>query len=163
MRVQNMISTAVSLAALSIAQAAALPAAAEENINHVAREIPAVQSVLCITPQTKKCGLYVSYTNGARTENVQTESGGLTGCAVDLYKKHTNGDGFWADVNIVHSAGLNIGYNPTGRSLTLGAATSAVQNPDAISLQCQSIFGFTSIDQSQSGWNYWSGFNPQLY
>lgn len=163
MRVQNMISGAFSLASLSISQAAALPAAGKEPVNLVAREIPAVESFLCITVGTKKCGLYVSYTNGVKTENVQTESGGLGGCTVDLYRRHTNRDGFWANVNIAHKAGLNIGYSPTGRTLSLGAATATVNNPGALSLACQNIFGFTSIDQSQSGWNYWAGFNPQLY
>ncbi|KAJ2982627.1 hypothetical protein NQ176_g1267 [Zarea fungicola] len=118
MRVQNIISAALSLAVLPVSQAAALPAAGEQQ-------------------WTLSPGKYP--------------------------RKHTNGNGFWFDVGIFHKTGLNIGFNPTGRSIRLGDATSQIVNRDAIALQCKGIFGWDDLDGNQSGWNYWSGFNPQLY
>ncbi|KAJ2983202.1 hypothetical protein NQ176_g866 [Zarea fungicola] len=160
---QDITSMALALMALPVTQASVLPATAEENMGLVAREIPACQAVLCITPNQKQCGLYVSYTNGQKTETVQTSSGGGIGCAYELLRKHVNHDGFWANLNFFGSEGLNIGYNPTGRSINLPPATITVVNTDEIALQCENIFHIKGIDIDQSAWYYYANFNTQLY
>ncbi|KAJ2983695.1 hypothetical protein NQ176_g510 [Zarea fungicola] len=164
MRVQDITSAALGLmSALSVTRAASLPAAAVETVGLVARETPACQAVLCITPNEKQCGLYVSYTNGKRSESVQTSSGGGRGCSFELLRKQTNHDGFWANLNFFGSSGLSIGYSQTGRSIKLGAATLSVENHDKLALQCENIFDIKGIDVDLSGWYYYANFNTQLY
>lgn len=122
------------------------------------------QSILCITPGNKKCGLWVSYTNGQTRQTVKFETGGTIGCSIDLLRKHTNSAGFWADLNFVGSAGLNIGFNPTNSEIALGQPTFHNNDQTHLNARCFNEFGWTdSVDASQSTESFWGDLSKKLF
>ncbi|KAJ2981844.1 hypothetical protein NQ176_g1771 [Zarea fungicola] len=122
------------------------------------------QSLLCITPGDRKCGLWVSYTNGQTRQSVKYESGGTTACAFNLLRKHTNNAGFWANLNFLGSAGMNIGYNPTGSSIALGKATWSVNGQAHLNARCLNEFGWKdNVDTSKSSETFWGNLGKKLY
>lgn len=172
MRVQEI--TLGLAAILSVAQAAALPTESTDAAPVVVEEDDfgalearivgnEANALLCVTPTTSKCGLYVTYTNGARRETVQWQSGGLTACSVVLTRKHTNGAGFWANLNFFGSPGMNIGYDGTGRQIALGSATTVVRDQGFLNSRCQSVFGWGDVDASKSTQSFWGDLGTKLY
>lgn len=155
---------ALSLASmLAIAQAS--PVASTDN-NDLDRRIIGNEatSLLCITPGDKKCGLWVSYTNGKTRQSVKYESGGTTGCAFGLLRKHTNNAGFWADLNFIGSAGLNIGYNPTNSDIALGKSSWSNNNQAHLNARCLNEFGWRdNVDTSKSTESFWGDLSKKLF
>lgn len=159
------ISEALSIvAAFAVTQAAAQPSADASTGTEIESRIVGneVNSLLCITPNNGKCGLYVTYTNGQRRETVKFQSGGLL-CSVVMLRKHTNGAGFWADVNVIGRAGLNVGFNPTGKQMSLGDAGITVTDQKYLNSRCKSEFGWDGVDTSKSSLAFWGNLGTKLY
>lgn len=162
-------------AILSAAQAAALPAdaavveneAAVTNVDFESLQARIAGSeanaLLCITPSSSKCGLYITYTNGQRRETVQWESGGLTSCAFSMTRKHTNGNGFWGNLDVFGTPGMHIGFNPTGKQIALGKSPSVIQDQNFLNARCQSVFKFGNVDAAKSTQSYWPDLGINLY
>ncbi|KAJ2974780.1 hypothetical protein NQ176_g5874 [Zarea fungicola] len=121
-------------------------------------------ALLCITPGNKKCGLFVTYTNGPSRQSVRTQSGGTVACAVQMLRKHTNGAGFWANINAIGNAGLNIGYNPTNQKMNLGKATWSRNDQAYLRGRCQNEFGWSDVlDTSQSTESFYGDLPKKLF
>lgn len=121
-------------------------------------------SLLCVTPSNSKCGLWVSYTNGKTRQSVKYETGGTTACAYQLLRKHTNNAGFWANLNFLGSAGLNIGYNPTGSSIALGKADWSRNDQAHLNARCLNEFGWRdNVDNSKSSEAFWGNLGKKLF
>ncbi|KAJ3497838.1 hypothetical protein NLG97_g1595 [Lecanicillium saksenae] len=122
------------------------------------------ETLLCVAVGNSKCGLWVTYTNGQSRQTVKYESGGTTGCAFGLLQKHTNDAGFWADLNIFGSAGMNIGYNPTGASIALGKSTWSSEDQSYLQGRCLNEFGWKdTIDTSKSTDAFYGDMSQKLF
>ncbi|KAL6706351.1 hypothetical protein ACN47E_005641 [Coniothyrium glycines] len=153
--------------AISQAAAMAVPEPKDVSLDHAleARIVGNEASfLLCNTPGSGKCGIFATYTNGQSRQSVSYQTGGTTKCSYEFLQKHTNGAGFWVDLNIFGSSrGANIGYNPTGKSISLGTATSSSNGQTYLNGRCQNEFGWGNIDTSNSGESFWGNLATKLY
>ena len=82
----------------------------------------------------------------------------------NFFQSHTNADGFWEDLNLISSAGLNIGYHPTGKSFNLaGRDPALILSDDDLKKVCLDAFGIDAdIDSDAFGQTYFGGDLPDL-
>lgn len=160
------LSILASLMATSQALALALPT---PDTNSTSLIIPRIigneaSVLLCVQPNSKKCGIFATYTNTATRQSVKYETGGQTYCAYQFLQKHTNSAGFWVDLDIFGSSkGANIGYNPTGRKITLGKATSSSSSQSYLDGRCGNEFGWRGVDTGSSGESFFGDLGTKLY
>lgn len=87
-------------------------------------------------------------------------------CSIQLLRKHTNDNGFWVNINFIGSAGANIGYDPTGRSIALGVATWSSSDQEHLEARCLNEFGWgpgeVDVDAG-SGESAWFDMDQKLY
>jgi hypothetical protein len=161
------ISIVAAFIAISQAAALAVPEPKDASLAPALEaRIPGNEAsfLLCNTPGSGKCGIFATYTNGQTRQSVSYQTGGSTACALQFLQKHTNGAGFWVDLNIFGSTrGVNIGYNPTGRSISLGTATSSNNNQAYLNGRCQNEFGFGNIDTSNSAESFYGNLGTKIY
>lgn len=159
--------SAVGLASIvGLTQAMAVGQPGNGNMAQLDRKDIAINAaaLICITPGSKKCGYSVTYTNGQKRETVNYQTGGQLACSVEMLRKHTNSDGFWANLNFIGSAGMNIGYNPSGQSIALGDADSTSNDAAHLKARCGNELGWNDdVDTDQSGESTWGNLNQKLY
>lgn len=154
---------------LSLGEAAALPEPVDLAIttfSHLQSRILGneASSLICVTPDDKKCGIYMTYTNGQKRETVKYQTGGRIACAFQMLRKKTNENGFWADLEFFGTAGFHIGFNPTRQEIALGDATFSNNNQDRLNGRCRNEFGWTeSVDVAKSGEAFWGNLDRNLY
>jgi hypothetical protein len=119
--------------------------------------------LLCVTPGNGKCGISATYTDGQRRETVHYQTGGTTACAYELLRKHSNSAGFYVDINAIGSAGAHIGYNPTGKDISLGNADHTSDDQQYLNARCQAELGFGNVDRSSSVENFWGNLATDLF
>lgn len=103
---------------------------------------------------TYKVGLKMTFWDAVskKEEGVQFFTSGLPfWCGYQFLKKHTNADGFYEDANLLPpNAGLNIGYNPTGKSMNFAGRYSTKKDLATVQQECQEVFQFAA-----GGNSYW--------
>lgn len=167
------ISMLAILTAISHATAMTVPA---PNDNSSATLIEArivgneASVLLCDQPFTGnqgvsgKCGIFATYTNGQTRQSVSYQTGGQNLCAFEELQKHTNSAGFWVDINIFGSSkGANIGYNPTGKSISLGTATSSSSDQAYLNGRCLNEFGWSGVNTDTSSEAFFANLGTKLY
>lgn len=121
-------------------------------------------SLICQSPNSEQCGLWVSYTNGKTRQSISVQSGGFYGCTYELLRKHTNNDGFWAEIKLWGGAGLNIGFNSRGTQMAVGDATWSSNDFEYLKRRCLNEFDWKyEIDTSASGESFFQGLWEELY
>ena len=113
---------------------------------------------------TYKVGLQITFYDAVsqKEEGVQFfTSGPPYWCGYVFFKKHTNSDGFWEDANLFPpNAGLNIGYNPTGKTMNFAGRPSTDHSLADTQAQCQQVFDFSA--GSSSTWSVYEDGSPSI-
>ena len=85
-----------------------------------------------------------------------------------LFRRHTNKDGFYEDANLFKSPrGLNVGYNPTGKSLNVAGWDPEVtydgnHQYDKLQAACQTAFGIRADNTGSFYQQYTGDYVPSL-
>ncbi|CAK7567723.1 MAG: hypothetical protein SEPTF4163_005691 [Sporothrix epigloea] len=134
--------------------------------------------LFCVTPDWE-CGIFATYTNGDTRQTVSWATGNPTvsnaqvaesnqdWCLLEMYRKHTNDAGFWLNLDFHwEGASHTIGYNPTGDSIDLGAASWSSTDGDYLNGRCLNEFGsdFSGVDPDYGSAELtWNDLNQTLY
>ncbi|CAK7568586.1 MAG: hypothetical protein SEPTF4163_006582 [Sporothrix epigloea] len=107
--------------------------------------------LICVNADWQ-CGYYATYTNGNTRKSVSWTAGDHSSntrvgfsnmdlCAAEGYKKHTK-DGFWFNADF-HGDDVShtIGYNPTGKKISLGNPSWKSFDGGYLSGRCLNEFG----------------------
>lgn len=105
----------------------------------------------------------VTYSIGQIRQTVKFQTGGFTTCAYQELRTHTNEAEFWANAIIIGSTGLNIGYNPTGKSIRLGKASPSSRDQTYLDGRCRNEFGWGGVDPGSSGESNWWDIAVNLF
>ncbi|KAF2111629.1 hypothetical protein BDV96DRAFT_173666 [Lophiotrema nucula] len=133
-------------AAPTEARSPTLSGASAESLDLDTRQNPANQNAGVLICESKQggCGYEVTYNSGGSSQTVTFSSQGNL-CAVRFFQKHTNSAGFYADLDAIGSnPGITIGYNPTGRKITLGSPNNVIEDPVTLQSLCNQALGWST-------------------
>ena len=116
---------------------------------------------------TYKLGFQITFYDATaqRSEGVQFFTAGPPyWVGYIFFKKHTNSNGFWENADIFGSnPGVNIGFNPTGKSMNFGYRPHTDLDYGTMQKQCQDVFHIEPPAHSNSFSSVFSQDLPSLF
>lgn len=153
---------------LGLTQAAALPEPVHADItpNQLEARIAGNEAIAlyCYLPNDKRCGIWVSYTNGQTRRSVSFQATGANACRSQMGQRHTN-DGFWSQASSNFGAPVvRIGYNPSRSTLDLAISSRGSNDHGYVNARCANEFHWgETVAQGKSVEYYFPNLRKKLF